>query len=304
MQTAWLQAFIAVVDHGTVVAAAMALGRPQSRVSSYVSQLESELGVVLIDRSHRPLDLTTAGQAFLPHARAVLRTLATAENELAHLGGREHGTVRLACIPSIAAAYAPSLIDRFARIEPAVVIRLQEMATATVPQAVVERRADLALLPVAYLDGVPEIESTRLWTEKLVVVVSDAHRLATRTALSPRELATEFLVTSGSGEGTSGLSPEVAPFFAREGLRPEATRRVASPHTLVALVRRGVAVSIVNELALSVTGTSGLTVIPFDTADAQRRIAVAWRRGDPLSPAALALRTFIVGSRPPSLATR
>ncbi|GAA3632611.1 LysR family transcriptional regulator [Microbacterium awajiense] len=304
MQIAWLRAFTAVVDHGTVVAAATALGRPQSRVSSYVSQLESELGVVLIDRSRRPLDLTTAGHTFLPHARAVLRTLATADDELAHLGGHEHGTVRLACIPSIAGAYAPSLVDRFARTEPSVVVRLQEMATSAVPPAIVERRADLALVPVAYLDGIPEIESLPLWTEKLVVVVSDAHRLATRRSLSPRELADEFLVTSGSGEGMSGLSPEVRPFFAREGLRPEATRRVASPHTLVALVRRGVAVSIVNELALAVTGTAGLVVIPFGTPDAQRRIAVAWRRGDSLSPASLALRRFIVGSRPPSVATR
>ena len=71
----WLETFVAVVDSGGFSAAAAAVHRSQSRVSAHVAALEQALGVTLFDRRHRPVGLTDAGEAYLPHAREVLAAL-------------------------------------------------------------------------------------------------------------------------------------------------------------------------------------------------------------------------------------
>ncbi|MBO0872281.1 MAG: LysR family transcriptional regulator [Pseudonocardia sp.] len=68
----WLETFLAVTDSGGFSAPAQAVHRSQSRVSSHVTSLEQALGARLFDRGHRPVLLTDAGEAFLPHAREVL----------------------------------------------------------------------------------------------------------------------------------------------------------------------------------------------------------------------------------------
>ena len=77
----WLVSFVAVARYGGVLAAARHLYRSQPRVSCHISDLESALGTVLLDRSIRPVALTPAGAALLPQAESILsgvRLLATA----------------------------------------------------------------------------------------------------------------------------------------------------------------------------------------------------------------------------------
>lgn len=304
MQLIWLQAFVTVVETGSVVRAAIQLGRPQSRVSAYLAQLEDDVGATLIDRGRRPLAPTVAGDLFLGHAREALRAIDQARVDLEHLSGRRYGTVRLACIPSVAGTYAPSLIDRFSRAEPSIAIQMLEMATSTIAQALLDRRADLAVLPAAYIDHIPELAAEELWTEPLRVVMAASHRLARSEEVTTEQIASETIVTAGSAEGGRGLSPEIAPLFAHHETATLSTRRVASPHTLVALVRRGGAVGITNLLALELTGREGLAVLPIGAPGATRRMVVAWRRGADRPSHVEVLREFIAASAPPPVGER
>src|SRR5690606_31392522 len=165
-------------------------------------------------------------------------------------------------------------------------------ASSAVATPLLERAADLAIMPLAYVQQRPEFLFEELWTEPLRAVVSAAHPLASRSSLTPAEIASELIVTAGSAEGGQGLSPEVAAIFADLGSLPALTRRVASPHTLIALVRRGAAVGITSPLALELTGTEGVRVLDIDS-DVQRQIVLAWRRGEPLPSHVEALREYI-----------
>lgn len=68
----WLRSFVAIVQHGSVTAAARAVHRTQSAVSTHLQQLEASLGVALARRTTRSLALTAEGERFLPHARRLL----------------------------------------------------------------------------------------------------------------------------------------------------------------------------------------------------------------------------------------
>lgn len=304
MQVIWLRAFVAAAETGSIVRAAHQLARPQSRVSAYIAQLEEDFGVTVLDRGKRPLALTVAGELLLGHAREALRALDAARTDFEHLSGRRFGTVRLACIPSIAGAYAPALINRYTREEPGIAIQMHEAATSTIARIIVDGQADLAIVPAAYISAIPEIASTPLWREPLVAILAHSHPRAQQDSVAPSEITGEVLITAGSAEGGRGLSPEVAPLFAAEDAPSLSTRRVASPHTLVALVRRGGAVGITNPLALELTGSEGIVARPLAAAGAERTVVLAWRRGRELSSHSAALRSFIEAAAPPPSATR
>ena len=109
-QTDWLETFVAVIDHGSFSAAARALHRAQSRVSTHVASLERALGGTLVDRSHRPIGPTELGVAVLPHARAVLEALERGAEAVEQHTGTLRGRVVIGCHPSVSAGFLPAVL--------------------------------------------------------------------------------------------------------------------------------------------------------------------------------------------------
>lgn len=300
----WIKAFVAVADKGGFLPAAQSLGRAQSRISDQVAKLEADLGVVLVDRAVRPVRLTVVGELFLGHAQDVLATLDTARAEALALSGSTYGTVRLACMSSVAGAFVPRLIDRFSRVEHNIEVNVLEGPTATLPEVLHRRDADLAVVPLAYVRNDPELQYIPLWDEPLRLLVHPTHRLSGSDAVAVSALTGETVITPGSGDGARGLSPEVAALLGEAGVTVASARRVASPHTLVSMVRSGLGVGVLSELAVRLTGTEGIDVLRFTEPGAIRHTVLAWRRDRKNSAAAQQLCTFIATHRPPEGTTR
>jgi DNA-binding transcriptional LysR family regulator len=300
----WLTSFVAVAERGAFLAAAQDLGRVQSRVSEHVAKLERELGVVLVDRTVRPVRLTVAGEIFLGRAKDVLATLDSARAEMAALRGTTYGTVRLACMASAAAAFVSRLIDRFGKVEHNIEVQVLEGPTATLPEMLHRHEADLAIVPHAYVANVPELQWVPLWDEPLRVLVPPTHRLAAMSSVPLAELAGEDVVTPGSGAGARGVSPEIAALFVAAGVQVGAGRRVASPHTLVSMVRSGLGVGVLSELAVRLTGADGIVVLPFEEPSAVRHAVLAWLRERRNTDAVQRLSDFVVAARVPDGAVR
>jgi len=89
--------FVHAVDHGGFAAASRALGLPKSTISRRVIELESRLGVRLIERTSRKFVMTEVGQAFYPHAKAMLIEAEAAEDVVNSLLAEPSGTVRMTC---------------------------------------------------------------------------------------------------------------------------------------------------------------------------------------------------------------
>ena len=110
-----LQAFIAVVETGSFTQAAERLDVAKSAVSRRVSALEERLGVQLLRRTTRRLNLTDSGRSFYEHGARILADLEEAESAVQQTHGELHGTLRLALPLSFGVTHMCKPIAAFAR---------------------------------------------------------------------------------------------------------------------------------------------------------------------------------------------
>ncbi|MBV8461720.1 MAG: LysR family transcriptional regulator, partial [Acidimicrobiales bacterium] len=172
---AQLRFFLAVAEEGQFTRAADRLHVAQPSVSAQIRRLEGLLRTPLFHRGPGPVTLTDAGAALLPIARRIVGDLASIEDELAGLDELLRGHVAVGATPSLSATLLPSVLGRFHRLYPGVVIRVSEDGS---PQLLEELHAgtlDLALaiapVPAKGLASVPLAE------EELVVVTTPDHPL-------------------------------------------------------------------------------------------------------------------------------
>lgn len=144
LQVDWLRALVAVVDAGSLSAAAPLLHRSQSAVSTQIQKLEEVVGRPLLLRGPRHLDLTPAGTELLAYARRLLAL--HGEALVALTGPALHGRVRLGVPDDYAASYLTPVLRSFCSLQPEVEIALVcEQSTALIPQ-VQRGELDVALV--------------------------------------------------------------------------------------------------------------------------------------------------------------
>jgi DNA-binding transcriptional LysR family regulator len=119
-----VEAFVTIVDKGTISAAAVALGTTPSVLSRAVARLEARLGVQLLRRTTRRLSITDAGKLYLEQARSAFGLIADAERAIQGQGGALSGKVRIS-VPTTYGHYRlPALLRPFMEQHPQVVIEL------------------------------------------------------------------------------------------------------------------------------------------------------------------------------------
>lgn len=120
-----VEAFITVVERGSMTEGAIALSTTPSVVSRAISRLETRLGIQLLRRTTRRLSLTDAGRSYLEKARAALSLIDDAEREIqGQDGGELHGQVRLSVSTTYGHYRLPAMLAQFARIHPKVQFEL------------------------------------------------------------------------------------------------------------------------------------------------------------------------------------
>ena len=119
-----VEAFVAIVDKGTISAAAVALGTTPSVLSRAVARLESRLGVQLLRRTTRRLSVTEAGTLYLEQARSAFGLIADAERAIQGRGGELSGTVRISAPTTYGHYRLPQQLLPFMVLHPRVVIEL------------------------------------------------------------------------------------------------------------------------------------------------------------------------------------
>ena len=280
---------VAVAEERNFTRAAERCRVVQSALSHQVKALERELGVRLFARTSRRVDLTAAGEAFLPHARASLESAERAEADAASAAGEVRGTLTIGLIPTVTAVDAPAALATFHRAHPAVQIALRGGGSNEFVAAITAGRMDVAVL------GLPEGEPPRgvahreLARERFVAVVGEQHPLAKRGSVSLAEIADEAFVdfpVSTPGRAQSDLA------FAAAGVHREVAFEVMDMGIIVELVRHGLVVALLSPALVS--GVRGLATV--ELVDGPGRIEyLAWSEFNP-SPAALAFLRTVEGS--------
>jgi len=283
-----LEAFLAVVDHGSFSAAAAAMFTVQSNVSTHVARLERELGTTLLDRRERTL--TAAGRAVEAKAREIVASLESIPDDLAALEDRTIGHVACGTTPSVGLWILPPALASATELLPDVTISFVEGQSDDLVQRVLGGSLDLAITT-----GVadPEVERTPLFDEDIVAVVAGNHRLAQANQLVMRDLVDETVLLP---RADNPLHRHIAQELERAGLRLPATLEVGSSALVTAMAGAGLGVAVVPATAALSTAAAAPVAATkqFAIADlAPRQVAITTRSGTRASRALAAFSELL-----------
>ncbi|WP_296950941.1 LysR family transcriptional regulator [uncultured Massilia sp.] len=184
-----LQTFVAVVDHGSITAAAEQLGLTISAASRTLGRLEEKLQTTLLRRTTRRLELTEEGDAFLRHARAILAAVDDAEEQMAARRLRPVGRLRVdAATPFMLHVVVP-LLAGFRERYPEVELELHSNEGII---DLIEKRTDVALRIGALRDST--LHARPIGTSRIRVLASPAYLERHGTPQAPADLARHVLL--------------------------------------------------------------------------------------------------------------
>lgn len=243
-----IEALMEVAERGSFSAAADALNFTQSAISQQIAALEQQVGVTLLTRN--PISLTEAGEVLCKRAAEAIGQLRAAEVELENLKGMREGTLRLATFASAGSALMPAAIGDFCRRYPGISVTLSQHEVAESEARLRGGELDLALTfdySVAPAVADPLLTRHLVVCERVFVAIPPRHRLARVEVVRLDDLAGEPWIQAVNAGLALELLSEAAGVAAFE---PEVTFEGDDFETVLGLVRAGLGVAVIPQLAL------------------------------------------------------
>ncbi|MEV6368414.1 LysR family transcriptional regulator [Micromonospora musae] len=243
MELRHLEYFVAVATERSFTRAAKRLHVVQSAVSAAISALERELGAPLFERSAQRVELTDAGEALLPQARATLDAAQAARDAVHEVGQELRGTVVVGCLTGVGGIDFAGLFGDFHTRHPRVALHLRAATwngSAGLARSLVDGEIDVAFLGVSPRPF-PNLETRMLVPVPQVLVVPAGHRLAERDSVVLADLAEESFIDYPVGYANRTTN-DLA--FGAAGLERHIAMEVADVTVAAEFVRHGLGVAI------------------------------------------------------------
>jgi len=229
-----LRYFLAVIDHGNFSRAAEACSVSQPTLSVGIAKLERELGQMLFRRTNRRIELTEAGARFATSARRIEAEFLVAERAVRETPARE--TFRLGVLATIPTAMIEDFLVELRRMSSTTRLEIVEGGERDLSERLGRGRIDAAvtLLRGDRPSGVP------LFSEGYSLAMAADHPLAHLPVIAPGQLADNVMIVRRHCE----LLSETSRYFTSHGVRPFFAARTTSEDRALALVRRGLGVTV------------------------------------------------------------
>ncbi|WP_132979120.1 LysR substrate-binding domain-containing protein [Pigmentiphaga sp. D-2] len=300
--------YVAIVEAGSFSEAAEWLHVAQSALSRQIKLLEEEVGVALLARTTRQVEMTAAGRAFHEDAVRMLAGLGEMAGRARQAERGVQGSVALlhsSSVPLGRSLLAP--LRRHLSRQPGVSLSISSASSEQQAQDIQDGRADLGLARAPVLRQLPDVLTEVLYEEALVLAVPAGHPLAGRDAVPLHALRGERFVSLPHAH-RGGLSYRVVELCRQAGFFPQAAQAVSRKATLLRLVELGFGVALVPaDMAAEARAEVGLVALAEcdartqvllhvhrsptpqarQVADALRAACAGWRglgRADPVSP--------------------
>lgn len=291
-----LRYFAAVVEFRHFGRAAEACNVSQPTLSSQLRKLEDELGVTLLERTNKRVDLTPVGRQILEHAQRALAETAQIESVARAARDPLVGALRLGVIPTLAPYLMPLIFGPLQKSYPGLEIELWEDQTRLLLEGLRSHRLDAAL--IASTTGSPlgssEFAEVPLFAEPLLAALPPNHPLSTRKAVDESALAPDLLVMA---DGHCLANHSLAACGAKAGL--QSAMQAATLETLVNLVAAGYGTTLIPSLAATSLAHRGIQLRPL-SQNSTRTIRLASRPGFPRPQALRAIEKTIRRAVPQS----
>jgi DNA-binding transcriptional LysR family regulator len=273
-----LTTFLAVAENTSFRKAADQLHVSLPAVSMQVKQLEQQLGVALLQRTTRRVELTREGEQLMISLRRAMAELDGALMGIQQAANAQHGHLVFACVPTVAGTRLPALLTQFARQHPGISVGVRELAQPDLLEAVRRREVDFGIGPVPDRPG--ELHSQPLFTEPIVALMKSTHPAARKPGITLQEASKSPLLRLGA----SAFRKQLSAAFDQEGIALDSPYEFTHVSTMVAMVEAGLGVAILP--SISVPRSRTLKAVPIVRPGMTRTIAVITIRGHTLSPAA------------------
>lgn len=241
-----LEYLLAVANFGSFSVAAEHCFVTQPSLSMQIKSLEDELGVMLLDRSKKPVIPTEAGEAVLAQARETLREYNSIKEVVARIKGEMSGRIRLGVIPTIAPYMLHKFIPDFVQRYPKVELEIREMKTEYIIDALNRDRIDAALVAGGTCgDGILEYD---LFDDRFFAYVSPDSPLYNKSNIRIEDIDMRDLILLSAGNCMRDQVLELCQ--ARKGVPAHYSFESGSLDTLMRIVDCTSCMTVIPEMAV------------------------------------------------------
>jgi len=273
-----LQYLVALHEHGHFGRAASASFVSQSTLSAGLRELESLLGVTLVERSRRVVRFTPLGNQVVAKAHRLLREAEELSDLVQASGKPLSGELRMSVIPTIAPFLLPRMLPRLRRERPALKLFLREEPSGDAVESLHHGRADCVLLALPFATG--EVEMAHIAEDRLHVAFpkDDPPDPPAEVPASMIDQNRLLLLEDGHCLREHALAA-----CNRPDLRANATMIGTSLHTLVQMVDNGLGVTMLPQMAIDagILHETQVVARPLKSKAPSREIALIWRKNSP-----------------------
>ena len=273
-----LQYLVALKDHGHFGKAAESCFVTQSTLSAGLRELETLIGVTLVERTRRVVRFTPLGIRIAEKAQRVLREAEELADMARAAGKPLSGELRMGVIPTIAPFLLPRLLPKLRKDWPDLRLFLREETSQAACDSLHRGQLDCVLLALPF--GCGDVESAELFEDRLFVAFPPGMEERVPDHATPAAIDQDSLLLLEDGHC---LKDHVLAACNRPELRAEAMMLGTSLHTLVQMVDNGLGLTMMPEMAIQagILEHTEIVARPLEADHAYRTIALIWRRNSP-----------------------
>ena len=286
-----MEIFLRVVEHGSITKAARTLFTSQPALSRRLTELESALGVKLLERSTRSLQMTEAGQAFYRHARRILRSCESLDQELELLRSGTDQLLRLGYGSNGQFDYAMRIAARLQRLYPAMQTQTQ---AGDMLETLYEGHVDAALLMACEAAGNSWLSSLPLERAGLSAFVPQGSPLAAESHVTMEQLRGQRFVLPirrnvSSRLHCTTLFDHIRSYLISQGVDDAQIRVAEGPQAFSVVVAKGQAVGLMPDSS-KVIANPLIACRPISDCREGFEVVLAWRAQEDDRPVIRAVR--------------
>ena len=278
-----LQVFLSVAETRNFSRTGDLIGLTQPAVSRSITELEAQLGLQLVNRTTREVELTDAGRSLATRLPRVLDDLDTTLLDVAGMATARRGRVRVASSPTLSANLMPECIALCHELHPGMELMLLDRVQNATLASVLSGEVDFGV--VIDPEEREALTCETILSEPFLLACPSDHRLAQKKTVNWSDLNGESLVLLDHASGSRRLIDDV---LSKLGVQCTIAQEVGHSTTIFRMLEAGLGVAVIPQMALPPQGfakDSGLTVRPL-TPRMDRQVMLVQRRNRALSPLA------------------
>src|SRR6266850_6003222 len=243
MELRHLRYFIAVASNLNFSEASRRLHVAQPAVSQTILDLEGELGVKLLSRNSRGVELTAAGNAFFAEAQGIMLRADGARMTAQRASRGEIGCLRIGFLPCAAGPFLPALIKSYRKQFPNVEVQLRDMNTEQQLKAFEDGKIDIGFSRPFPKERAKEFGTEVVYEDRLEIVLPAGHALAKKSVVELKDVSGETFVEYYR-RGAPALFSEVISTCRKAGFSPKVILEFGEMSSVILAVESGLGVSL------------------------------------------------------------